>query len=195
MKRIALAVIALFVVIPAAQAADAVSISLEMPVGLVQQACPAPVWKNTTVVWEGVTDKRPAPEVGVQTQKNKEPIPVVASPSVDKAFDAALRLLLPACGMTFAEKGNADALRLSAEVREFSTNVEKKLVTGKSEAKASVAFHARQGNRSTSVTVGYEIDGKKVRSGNVKQLTQTINELFAETLKQIPATQEMRDLK
>ena len=194
MRRLALAL--LLLTLPAAAgAADTATIALEMPVGLVQQACPARVWKNTAVVWKGVTDKRPAPEVGVQTQKNKAPIPVMAEPPIDKAFDVALRQLLPACGMTFAEKAGANALQLSAEVREFSTSVEKKLVTGKSEARSAIAFQARQGNRSTSVTVGYEMTSKKVRSGDIKQLTQTLNELFAETLKQIPATPEMRELK
>ena len=196
MKRIAAALFIAALIIPAAAAAqETPTIALTAPAGLVQQACPQPVWQNASFVWKGVTDKRTSPELGAQTQKGKDPIPVMASPPIAQAFDATLRDLLPACGMKLSDKGGADAIELSAEIREFYTGVEKKFFTGKSTAKSSIAFHTRQGGRSSSVTVGCELESKKVRSGDIKQLQKTVNELFVETLKQIPATQEMKDLK
>jgi Tfp pilus assembly protein PilO len=38
------------------------------------------------------------------------------------------------------------------------------------------------------------MESKKIRSGDIKQLKKTLEELFTETLKQIPETQEMREL-
>ena len=197
MKTAATFVVAMALVIFCIEARgeQSASVMLEMPAALPAEACPQPAWTNVSAVWKGVVDKRPSPEVGMQTQKGKEPIPVVSEPPATEAFDGALKKLLPACGMKLVEKGTEETLVLSAELREFYVGVEKKLLTGKSEARSSVAFMARKGNRSTSVTVGYEIDSKKVRSGNIKQISKALSELFVETLRQIPATPEMRELK
>jgi len=187
--------VALAFVSAVASGEQSATVSLEMPAALPAEACSQPAWTNASAVWKGVVDKRPSAEVGTQTQKGKEPIPVLSDPPAAEAFDRALKKLLPACGMKLVEKVSDDALVLSAELREFYVGVEKKLLTGKSEARSSVAFMARKGNRSTSVTVGYEIDSKRVRSGNIKQISKALSELFAETLRQITATQEMRELK
>ncbi|MFH0799283.1 MAG: YajG family lipoprotein [Pseudomonadota bacterium] len=197
MKRIT--IVALLAIIASssgiASAAESVSIALTMPPGTAAEACKIPAWKGLTVAWGGVTDKRPSPEVGLQTQKGKEAIPVLAEPALTSAFDSALRTLFSACGMKFASKETEGAVQLSAEIREFYVGVKKGLLTGKSEAKSGIAFVSRHGNQSATVVVGSEMESKKIRSGNIKQITSTLNDLFADTLKQIPATQEMRELK
>jgi len=171
------------------------TVPLSAPSGLAQKVCPAPAWNYGTVVWKGVVDARSSPEIGLQTQKGKDPIPVYSEPAAAAAFDGALRELLPACGMMLSDSGEPDSLVVTAELREFYTGVEKKLFTGKSTSRSAITFKALQGNRSSSVTVGYEMEAKKVRSGNIKQLQRSANELFIETLKQIPETPEMAELK
>lgn len=178
-----------------ASAEDGVNIALTAPADLVSKACPTPVWKDLSVIWNGVKDKRTSPEVGSQTQKGKEPIPVLSNPPLDQVFASALKNLLGACGMKFVSKDSEGALNLSAELKEFYAGVEKKLITGKSTAKSSIVFATSRGGTSSSVTVGYEMESKKIRSGNIKQLTSTLNDLFTATLKQIPATEEMKELK
>lgn len=187
----------LFLAAPAV-AAEAVQLPLGPPPMLVAEICRTPVWSGLPVIWKGVADRRPDLSVGVQIQGDKEPLPVFADPPLAGLFDSALRELFRGCGMRLVEEqseGRGDAIVLSAEIREFYVGVEKRLLTGKSRAQSSIAFAARKGGQSTSVTVGFEIDAKKIRSGKLKQLQGTLNELFAETLKQIVATPEMRELK
>lgn len=197
MNKILISIIAIFSVFCSGIcfASETVSIPLSVPPDLIQEVCKAPVWTNVTAYWKGVTDKRSQPEIGTQTQKGKEPIPVVADPPLTQTFDSALKNLFETCGMKFANKKGSDTLILSAEIRDFFAGVEKKLVTGKSKATSSIAFLAQRGPQSSSVVVGYEMESKKMRSGNIKQLQKTLEELFAETLRQIPETQEMKDLK
>lgn len=171
------------------------SITLSTPPMLAQDSCKVPIWSDAQFIWKGIIDKRPSPEIGLQTQKGKEPIPVMADPPLSQVLDKSLYEIFTACGMKLAENGPDTMPTLSAEIREFYTGVEKKLLTGKSKAKSSIAFTLRKGGQSTSVTVGFEIDSKKIRSGSTKQLQQTLNELLVETLRQIPATPEMRELK
>lgn len=177
-------------------AADAVQLPLGPPPMLVAELCRTPVWNDLPVIWKGVADRRPDLSVGIQIQNNKEPLPVFADPPLAGLFDSALRELFMGCGMKLVEEGGRnDVMILSAEIREFYVGVEKKLLTGKSEARSSIAFNARKGGQSTNVTVGFEIDAKKIRSGKLKQLQSTLGELFGETLRQIVATPEMRALK
>ena len=178
-----------------ANAGESIPLALNAPKNITQDACKVPVWKGLAVFWGGVKDKRQAPEIGVQTQKGKEPIPVISNPPLEELFNTALKDMFASCGMKFVSKDGDSILKLSAEIRDFYVGVEKKLLTGKSEAKSSIAFLTLKENQSSSVTVGYEIESKKIRSGDIKQLQKTLDELFAETIKQIPKTQEMKELK
>ena len=146
------------------------------------------------MAWKGVADKRESEEVGVQTQKGKEEIPIYSEPPLKEIVDNTLKKLFTSCGMKLNVKGD-DATTLSAEIREFYVGVEKKLLTGKSRAVSSIAFLTRHGQQSSTVVVGFEMESKKIRSGKLKQLEKTLNELFIETIKQIPETKEMRELK
>lgn len=188
-------IVTTFVCAGIASAEDSPKISLNLPAGFVQSICKSPVWNGTRAIWGGVADKRVSQEVGLQTQKGKDAIPVMSNPPVDKAFDSALKEVFTACGMKFVQGENGDVLNISAEIKDFYTGMQKSLVTGKSEAKSSLAFTMRRGNRSMSVTVGYEIESKKIRSGNIKQLSETISELFRETIRQVTVADEMRDLR
>lgn len=170
------------------------SITFQLPENFISDTCKTPAWNNVSVKWEGVVDKRPNPEVGIQIQSGKEPVPVISSPAIDQVFNKALSDLLPACGMKFVDK-DENITRLSVEIREFFTGVQKKLITGKSESLAAITFVARNGGQYSSATVGYEIESKKIRTGNIKQLQKNLNELFAATLRQVPATQEVREIK
>lgn len=197
MKNILTVVIIIFMGLVSANlfAEESIPIDFSIPSGLAKQACPSPIWNNLSVQWMGVKDKRSDPDVGIQTQKDKDPIPVVSSVPLEKVFDNTLRDLFQTCGMKFATSADENTLKLSAEIRNFYVGVQKKFLTGKSEAKSNIAFSAIKGNQAQSITVGYETDSKNIRSGNIKQLQKTLNSLFVDTIKQIPTTQEIKDLK
>jgi hypothetical protein len=165
-----------------------VSVSLSPPPDFIAKTCPAPVWKGTTVLWKGVTDAREEAEVGRQTKKKgKDVILVDASPPIETAVDGVLRDLFPACGLKLVSAGKAD-VTMSGEIVEFSAGVEKKLFTGKGMARSRLLFRLKRPNSNIdqTVEVGYEMEDKKVRRKDIRQLEKSLNELLARTLEQIP---------
>lgn len=197
MRRMLLAAAAMALVAVSAKAeqVERAEVALGVAPEFYAEVCSAPVWKGVSVVWKGVADDRADKVVGIQTKKGKEPVAVTAVPSVDKAFDAALRTLFERCGMTLADKGDASGMKISVEVKDFYAGVEKKLVTGKARAKSLLSFMVDQGVRSNTIEVGMELESKEARKGDIKALTKALNNLFAETLKQVVATPMLRDLK
>lgn len=197
MKRMIVILSALLMVSTAVQAEEIVraEVALSVAPDFYVQTCSTPVWKGMTAVWKGVSDDRADKIVGLQTKKGQEPVAVTAMPPVDKAFDAALRTLFESCGMKLTDKGDAAATKITVEVKDFYAGVEKKLVTGKAKAKSLLSFLVDQGVRSNTVEVGMEMESKEARKGDIKALTKALNNLFAETLKQVVVTPLLRDLK
>ncbi len=197
MKRMIVMLSAMLLASSAAMAQEAAKaeVALSAAPDFYAQACATPVWKGVTAVWRGVADDRADKVVGMQTKKGEEPVAVAAVPSVDKAFDAALRTLFERCGMKLVDKGDAATTKISVEVKDFYAGVEKKLVTGKAKASSMLSFLIDQGVRSNTIEVGMELESKEARKGDIKALTKALNNLFAETLKQVVATPMLRDLK
>lgn len=199
MKRtgLVLAVFISLVISHAALAQEAAkpTIALDVTPEATAQMCPTPVWNGVKAVWSGISDARADKVIGTQTKKGEPPIEVMANPPLDEAFDKALRRLFSVCGMKFVDTAPADTLRLSAQIKEFYSGVEKKLVTGKAVSKGMLTFIADKGPKSMTIDVGTELDSKEIRRGDIKALTKALNQLFVETLKQVPTTQQLRDLK
>lgn len=167
---------------------ERVSVLLQTAPDFVAKTCPATVWKGTTVLWKGVTDARAEKEVGRQSKKKGQDVVLVdASPPIETVVDGVLRDLFPACGMKLVESGRSD-ITMSGEVVEFYAGVEKKLFTGKGMARSRLLFRLRRPatNVDQTVEVGYEMEDKKIRQKDIRQLEKTLNELLARTLEQIP---------
>jgi Uncharacterized lipoprotein len=198
MKRPLVVLVGMLAILGIAGVAETLArrdISLETPPDLAQQVCPAPVWTGVTAIWKGVTDVRPDKAVGLQQKKGEEPIEVFSTPPPESAFDAAIRELLTSCGMKLADQGPAEMLHLAAQIKKFNVGVEKKLVTGQAKAQSLLTFVADKAGRTMTIDIGDEIESKDVRRGDIKAVTKALQNLFVETLKDIPDTQQMRELK
>lgn len=197
MKRTILAMAVWLVVGPVtgfAQGSES-SVSINVPPNLVSRTCPSAVWGNSTLLWKGVTDSRPAPEIGLQSgKKGKDPVSVLAEPSLEAVLNGVMPDLLSACGIHLVREGKIDR-EISAEVREFHAGVEKGIFTGKGIAKSRITFVVRdRGEIVKTVDVGYEMETKKIRQKNLKQLEETLNELLARTLGEIPQLDGLKEL-
>jgi len=176
------------------RAQDKAELTLKVPTDLFQQACPSPLWNGLAVQWLGSTDRRPNPEVGLETKKGgKDPIAVSTQPPLAETFDSALRGLLSHCGMKLVESGGT--WRMSAIIEEFHAGVEKGLVFGKGRAKSRVAIFAESEQRKLSASAGYELEFKQTRKKSLQRLTETLNELFAKTLEQLPKSPQLRSMQ
>lgn len=176
-------------------AEEKATVAIDAPKDLVATVCPSPIWNKFQVVWDGVKDDRTSPEVGVQTKKGDETILVYSEKPLTEVFDAPLKEIFTKCGMVLKTSGDDEATHLSATIREFSANVEKKIVSGKGEAVSSIKFSLKKPGNVSDVTVGYGTETKGVRQKDIKQLKKILDELFAGTLKQIPTVQEIKDFK
>lgn len=165
-----------------------VSVALRTPSDFVAKTCPSPVWKGTSVSWKGVTDVREEKEIGKQSKKKgKDLVFVDADPPMATVIDSALKELFPACGLKIVSGSKFD-VEMSGEVSEFYAGVEKKLLTGKGMARSNLLFRLKRpgSNIDQTVEVGYEIESKKIRQKDIRQLEKTLNELLSRTLEQIP---------
>jgi YajG family uncharacterized lipoprotein len=172
------------------------SVTLSLPKDFIKKTCPVPVWKGTTVLWKGIKDAREVPEIGRQSKKKgKDAVLVDSTLPLEVFLDASLKDLLNACGVRIATDGKAD-VTMSGEVREFYVGVEKGLFTGKGVAKSALLFRLNRKNDATdrTVEVGYEMEAKKIRQKDLKQLEETVNELLVRTLEQIPKLDGFKDL-
>ena len=173
---------------------EQVKIDLQVPDKIDQEICPAPIWKNLTVSWDGVQDKRAEPEIGDQVHKKKEPISVLSRTPLSQVFNQALKDLFQKCGMKLVTDGSAP-LHLSAQIREFHAGVKRSFLTGKSDAKSLIAFETRQrAEPGQTIEVGYEMESKRVSQGDIKQLQKALNELFGKTLQTITTTESLHSI-
>jgi uncharacterized lipoprotein YajG len=183
----------LFFACAVAHAQEQSTVSLQIPPDLFQRACPAPIWNGLAIQWLGTTDRRPSPEVGLETKKEgRDPIAVLTNPPLTETFDGALRSLFTHCGMKIDPSG---AWRVSAVIEEFHAGVEKGLIFGKGKAKSRVTILAESPNRKLSASGGYELEFKKTRKKSLERLTETLNELFAKTLEQLPKSPQLRSMQ
>lgn len=174
-------------------AEEPLKITLSNPPDLTAQTCATPIWRNLEVKWLGVTDGRELKEVGIQTQKNKEPVLIYSDKPLEKVYDDALTDMFSKCGMKFVK--NDDAVQLSVEIREFNAGSSKKFLTGKSDAKSKLAFLTEHNGQTTQVVIGCDLESKNIRQAKLKQLEKTLNTLFVETLKEVFRSTELKDLK
>lgn len=172
------------------------SVALKLPPDFLVKTCPAAVWKGSKLQWKGVVDARTQPEVGGQSKKKgKDPVLVDSTPPLTEVLNGVLPSLFRSCGMKDAGSDKPD-VTLSAEVKEFYAGVEKGLFTGKGTARSALLFHLTKKNDTTerTVEVGYEMEAKKIRQKDIRQLESTLNELLARTLEQVPKLDGFKDL-
>lgn len=174
-------------------AQETATLSLSLPADFFQKACPSPLWNGLPVQWLGTTDRRPSPEVGLESKKEgKDPIAVLTAPPPSETFDSALRRLFEHCGMKIVP---AARWRMAATIEEFHAGVEKGLIFGKGKAKSRVTVTAESDNHKLSASGGYELEFKKTRQKSLQRLTETLNELFSKTLEQLPKSTQLRGMQ
>ena len=176
------------------RAGEPTSVTLQLPDGFIEKLCSKPLWENMTVVWKGVEDKRPSPEIGSQEKKGKILDELVSDPPLAKLLDPLLRQLFTQCGMKLLDHGDEEATRLGVEISEFHAGVEKRLITGKGEAKSRLVITKEASTQTRMTEVGYEMESKQIRHKSTKQLTETLNELLRKTLAEIPTSVTVRAL-
>lgn len=176
-------------------AGDTATVVIAPPADLAAKVCPRPIWNHVALVWDGVVDKRVRPEVGLQTGRQGDPLPVFSQEPLNGVFDSAIKGLLTTCGMQFISSTAEEISHLSIEIQEFSVGVAKKLVTGKADARSELRITLRRGNQLKTIDLSSEIETKKVRKKKIRQVEETLNELFIQTLEQIPEVTDLRDLK
>ncbi|HKY64593.1 MAG TPA: YajG family lipoprotein [bacterium] len=192
-----LAVLSLFIALSGITgllaAQETATVTLSLPSDFFQRACPSPLWNGLPVQWLGTTDRRPSPEVGLESKKEgKDPIAVLAAPPPAEAFDSALRGLFEHCGMKIVPTAG---WRMAATIEEFHAGVEKGLIFGKGKAKSRITVTAESENRKLGASGGYELEFKKTRQKSLRRLTETLNELFAKTLEQLPKSTQLRSMQ
>lgn len=191
-----LLVVSLLFLSSQALAAESEVVALSLPPAFATKVCPAPVWKGQTVRWKGVKDARENTEIGRQTRKKgKDVVSVGSSAPIETVVDGALKDLFLTCGLRLVDGGAAE-LEMSGLVEEFYAGVDKGLLTGKGMAHSKIQFLiSRKGSNSERmVEVGYEMETKKIRQKDLKQLEATLNELLARTLEQVPKLDGLKNL-
>ncbi|MFH1654164.1 MAG: YajG family lipoprotein [Pseudomonadota bacterium] len=173
-------------------AAESVSISLEQPKNISRAACPVPLWNDEKIVWDGVKDMRESAEIGLQTKKGKEPIDILADPLLTEVMDKALQNFLKTCGLNLVKDNTSP--HLSAKIVDFYAGVNKKILTGSTTAKSVITLTKKIGYGTSDITMNCEIESKGMRSGKLKKITETLNNLLLETLVTIANTQPIIDM-
>jgi len=193
MKRLSIILVTLFLC--ASAYTEETTVSLKLPDGFIAKNCPKPVWKGSSFLWKGVSDTRGQREVGTQTRKNgKDPVLVFAEPSLEGALGNIVPELLKTCGLTLKKEGKGET-ELSFEIHDFYAGVEKRLFTGKGKTHSDFQFvFKKNGDIVKTVNVGYEVEEKKTRQRDIRQLEGALNELLRRTLEQIPGLDGLKDL-
>jgi YajG family uncharacterized lipoprotein len=176
-------------------AQEPIPVELKTPENFQSRICPTPLWKNLPVVWKGIQDKRPTPQVGEQTLRGKDPVPVISRIPLDMVFEKALKDLFTQCGMQLLPQDGEKTWKLSASLGQFYLGMNKKTVTSKGAAKSRLTFLAERPGRTVTADVGYEIESTNVRYQTTRKIEKTLQELFLKTLEQIPQSRQLRDLQ
>lgn len=194
---ITLLFISLILSLPIA-AQEKATIALAVNEDFFAKLCPTPLWKALPAVWKGIRDERSSPEVGIQ-QRKKETVTLLAEPPLDKAFDEAARRLFSTCGLNFESKGKSP-LSVAGVIEQFHADVQKNRFTGKGTARSRLVFTvekfdpSKMSLKEITVQVGYETETKGFRKKKLRQLEESLQELFAKTLEQIPTAKELREI-
>jgi hypothetical protein len=175
---------------------DKVALTLEVPAQFFMTLCPDRPFSGSKVYWKGVQDLRAIKTLGVVTRKGGEdPIEVISDPPLQQVFQSYLTSILDQCGMQLVQRPEDAAYQMEAFIDEFHAQEEKGLVTGKGQAKSRLSFTATTMGRKVAANVGYGVEFKQGRKRGIERLKKILNELLQETLRQVPASSQLRTLK
>ncbi len=190
---ISLALLTLLLIPQVLQAQATRTLSLTLAPNFASQVCAKIPRKEGRILWQGVQDKRPQSELGYESKKKfKDPIAVFANPLLENLFEDALKTILTSCGWTLVKEAEPGVLQLSAQIEEFQANVERGVILGKGKASSRLVLIGKLPQKEWKARVGYEIEFKKTRGLSLKRLGETLNELFAKTLEQVPSIEILR---
>ena len=176
-------------------ASETISLTLQLPTDFSTQACATPVWAQSKARWGGVKDLRDQKAIGNQTKSGNEIAVVESRPVLSQVFEANLKRLFQSCGLQWVTAAGENTPTLSVDILEFFAGSDKKLLTGAGTAKSRLAIHLERNNETLQTNeIGFSIENKGLRQSKLKNLEKTLNELLAETLKQIPKMTQLRGL-
>lgn len=188
-----LALFCLFFTAGNLQAQETRMLSLTLPPNFASQICAKLPKHEGRVVWKGVQDKRVQSELGYESKKKfKDPIAIYANPELEVIFEDALKQILTSCGWTLVKEAEPNVLKLSAQIEEFQANVERGIILGKGKAGSRLVLIGELPQKEWKSKVGYEIEFKSTRGLSLKRIRDTLNELFAKTLEQVPSIEALR---
>lgn len=169
-------------------------VQLSSPDQAIEKLCQGRPWSGLRFVWKGVEDHRLEPQIGTQVKKEVVTNTLLSEVPLAQLLNPVFHKLFTTCGMELLEQPR-EANALSLTIKEFHAGVQKKLVTGTSEAKSRILVDVTGPVRALSVELGCELDSRKVRSRNIKQLTATLNDLLACTVEQVASSNELKSLR
>ncbi|EKD41855.1 MAG: hypothetical protein ACD_73C00488G0003 [uncultured bacterium] len=177
-----------------AHALETLNITLSLPADFSTQVCNIPVWNRTKAIWGHVKDLREEKAVGHQSKNGVDTLLVETTPPLENILDISLKRLFQTCGMEWVKEEDSNAIKISVNILEFFAGSDKKLLTGKGTAVSRLAINIEKSNQTLqTIEVGFQIENKGIRQAKLKQLEKTLNELLADTLKQIPRLSQMKD--
>jgi len=181
---------AIFFANPTLYASDENSIQLTLPSEFSLNTCSVRPWIGKTAKWGGVTDERTEKAVGQQSKSGEILSQVNVNPPLEQVFDISLKQLFTSCGIQWTNDDQAPEIHIA--ITEFFAGSDKKLFTGKGQAQSRLRLEiGRQHMTLHTLEVGFSIENKGLRKAKLKQLQSTLNELLAETLRQIPKLNQL----
>lgn len=146
--------------------------------------CASKPGKDITLVWGGVTDKRPNPVVGT-LKKKKDEFEIRLAGSVDSVIGEAVKAVLTNCGFVVETKKDAKGIETSVEVSEFFAGAKKGFLTGETDAKGSLVIHFNNNGANYDFSLGAERSDKRLKKKDIKQLEDVLTGLLETVVTQI----------
>jgi hypothetical protein len=140
--------------------------------------------KGMTIVWQGTTDKRENPSVGL-LKKGDDEFDVKLAAGVDATVGEAIKAVLKNCGFEMAADKNAEGIKAEAEVLELFAGAKKGFLTGETNANGSLLVRFSNGGQSYDFNFGASKSDKRLKKKNIKQLEDVLTGLLEQLVVQI----------
>ncbi len=191
MKKFFIILLALLSFTSLSHAEVADKINLKLSEKTEKEICKALLWDKKNLIWSETKDERTRKELGWQTKGNQSAVEVYAQKPLEQSFEETLKPLFQKCGAHFVKE---NAPLLSLRIVQFDSGVQKGFFTGKEKAQSRLVFKIENGKQTRSAEVGFEIESKKFRKNGLKQLQQSLSELFERTVEQVFLSDQLKGI-
>jgi uncharacterized lipoprotein YajG len=182
MKKVLFIVLLMMISVLASAADEAAVANIAISPDWGKAQCASQPGKGITLIWNGVSDLRTSPTVGILKKKDQE-IEVKLAQSVDKLAGDALKNVFKNCGFEIKDKG--EGVKTSVDVTELFAGSKKGFAMGETEAKGTFALHFNNNGASYDYNLGASKFDKKLKKKNVKQLEEVLTGLMETIVTQV----------